>query len=348
MAHETRERRTTIYDIAKAADASPSTVSLVLNGRWVSYRISKETADRVLECSRALGYKVNLKARALRLSRSGLAGMIIPHHRNRFFAGLAENFEIEARRRGLCPVVATTQRDPEIARGVTETLLAQQVEFLFTVGVADSDSLNAMCRQAGIPSVNIDLPSRSAPSVVTDNHGGAKALTLALIERIRARGGCADDLLFLGGDRGEFATEGRLAGFEAALCESGIGYDPDSVDCCGYVPGVARQSLAKLLVRRGRMPDGLFINSITAFEGFTQFVFNCSREALSSISIACFDWDPFAAHLPFDVIMIRQDIETMIAKAFALLDAPGPEPFPMIVVPPAFAGWQDTKTWGRV
>jgi LacI family fructose operon transcriptional repressor len=96
------------------------------------------------------------------------------------------------------------------------------------------------------------------------------------------------------------------------------------------------------------MPDGLFINSITAFEGFTQFVFNCSREVLSSISVGCFDWDPFAAHLPFDVIMMRQDIESMIANAFALLDAPGPEPFPMIVVPPAFAGRQDTKILERV
>src|ERR1700722_4050410 len=78
-------RRSTIYDIATAAKASVATVSLVLNGTWSRYRIKKETAQRILSIAEQLGYTVNLKARGLRLSRSGLAGMILPHYRNRFF-----------------------------------------------------------------------------------------------------------------------------------------------------------------------------------------------------------------------------------------------------------------------
>ncbi len=35
--------------------------------------------------------------------------------------------------------------------------------------------------------------------------------------------------------------------------------------------------------------------------------------------VACFDWDPFAAHLPYDVTMLRQDVEAMIEQAFAAL-----------------------------
>ena len=104
MARHTTGRKSTIYDIAKTTGASTSTVSMVLNGTWARYRIKEETANRILACAEALGYNVNLSARGLRLSRSGLAGMIIPHYRNRFFAGLAETFEDEARRRGLCPI----------------------------------------------------------------------------------------------------------------------------------------------------------------------------------------------------------------------------------------------------
>jgi LacI family transcriptional regulator, fructose operon transcriptional repressor len=73
-----RKRRSTIYDIATAAKASISTVSLVLNGNWSRYRIKAETAQRILSIAKQLGYNVNLKARGLRLSRSGLAGMILP------------------------------------------------------------------------------------------------------------------------------------------------------------------------------------------------------------------------------------------------------------------------------
>jgi LacI family fructose operon transcriptional repressor len=83
----------------------------------------------VIEAAERLGYAVNLKARGLRLSRSGLAGMIVPHYRNRFFAGLAEAFEAEARERGPCPVVVSTQRDDEIEAHVIETLLPQQAEY---------------------------------------------------------------------------------------------------------------------------------------------------------------------------------------------------------------------------
>jgi hypothetical protein len=63
---------------------------MVLNGTWARYRIKEETANRILASAAQLGYNVNMKARGLRLSRSGLAGMILPHYRNRFFAGLAE------------------------------------------------------------------------------------------------------------------------------------------------------------------------------------------------------------------------------------------------------------------
>ena len=142
VARAPRDRKVTIYDIAVAAGVSPTAVSLVLNDSWRRYRIKQESATRILDCAERLGYAVNLKARGLRLSRSGLAGMIIPHYRNRFFAGLAEAFEGNARSRGLCPIVVSTHRNPGNEVKVAETLLAQQVEFLFVAGVHRPDPLN--------------------------------------------------------------------------------------------------------------------------------------------------------------------------------------------------------------
>ena len=75
MAERIGKKKTTIYDIAAAVDASVSTVSLVLNGDWSRYRIKEETSERILKTARELGYEVNLRARGLRLSKSGLAGM---------------------------------------------------------------------------------------------------------------------------------------------------------------------------------------------------------------------------------------------------------------------------------
>src|SRR5216684_3486877 len=197
MARINPGRKSTIYDIAKATGSSTSAVSMVLNGSWARYRIKEETANRILESAQQLGYNVNMRARGLRLSRSGLAGMILPHYRNRFFAGLAETFEDQARSRGLCPVVVSTQRDPSVEASVTETLLSQRVELLFIAGVRNPTPLNAMCSRAGVPCINVDLPGADAPSVVSDNRGGARMLADVLIDKMRARGDAPEELVFL-------------------------------------------------------------------------------------------------------------------------------------------------------
>jgi len=230
------KRKITIYDIAVAAEASASTVSLVMNGNWARYRIKEDTARRVLETARRLGYDVNLKARGLRLSRSGLAGMILPHYRNRFFADLAEAFEAEARLRDLCPIVVSTQRDEGVEAKVTRTLLAQRVEFLFIAGVPRPNPLNRLCAGAGVPCVNLDLPGPGAPSIVSDNRAGARRLTEIMIGKVAAHGGDLNSMLYLGGVAGEYATDDRVAGFLDALRTQGVEPDPCQIVLCGYPP----------------------------------------------------------------------------------------------------------------
>lgn len=261
MARTTTGRKSTIYDIAKATGSSTSTVSMVLNGNWARYRISEETATRILDSAKALGYNVNLSARGLRLSRSGLAGMVIPHYRNRFFAGLAETFEDEARRRGLCPIVVGTQRDPDVELNVAQTLLAQRVELLFIAGVRDPAPLNMLCDAAGIPSINVDLPGAGAPSVVSDNRAGARALTDVLIDKMLARGNAPDELILLGGIAGEYATAMRIAGFRDAFAARGLPPPPDdAIECCGYAPAAARGACAAL--RHARPAAGRHANEL--------------------------------------------------------------------------------------
>ncbi|MCE4574172.1 substrate-binding domain-containing protein [Caballeronia sp. CLC5] len=336
MASTTQGRKSTIYDIAKATGSSTSTVSMVLNGTWTRYRIKEETARRILDSARALGYNVNMKARGLRLSRSGLAGMVLPHYRNRFFAGLAQTFEDEARSRGLCPVVVGTQRDPAVEASVVETLLSQRVELLFIAGVRNPAPLNALCAAAGVPSINVDLPGDGAPSVVSDNRGGARAITDVLIDKLIARGESPDALILLGGIPGEYATEMRIAGFRDAFDARGIALKPDAVESCGYNAASARNALALRHDKLGRLPSGLLMNSITAFEGFVHFTSKLSREAWQSAVVGCFDWDPFAAHLSFDVTMLRQDVQTIISEAFALADRYDPTDRSVVLVPTAF------------
>ena len=328
-------RKSTIYDIAAATGSSPTTVSLVLNGLWRRRRIHEQTAANILDCAERLGYAVNLKARGLRLSRSGLAGMILPHYRNRFFAGLAEEFETIARKRGLCPIVVSTHRNPDNETKVIATLLAQQVEFLFIAGVHNPDRLNELCQAAGVRCVNIDLPGSRAPSIVSDNRTGAKELTNVVVDKLSARGADISDLFFFGGVPDDDATRNRLIGFKEALAEHGImrGY---AIDCCGYAPTNAAASLSGRYDQLGRLPAGLFVNGVTALEGMLRFTSRLSPKETQSVVVGTYDWDPFGAYLPFDLTMVRQDVEKMVAEAFLQIDSYEIGRSPLIVVPTKF------------
>ena len=170
-------RKVTIYDIAALSGASPSTVSAVLNGTWARRRIGEQTVELIQKIAAEAGYSANLQARGLRRARSGLVGMIIPLHDNRFFSSLSQSFDLLARERGLCPVIASTLRKPEEERRIVETLIAYAVDALFIAGATDAESLGAMCAAANMRHIFIDLPGKNAPSVVTDNYRGAELLT---------------------------------------------------------------------------------------------------------------------------------------------------------------------------
>src|SRR6478752_3321947 len=110
---EREQKKATIYDLSVVSGASASTVSSVLNGTWRKRRISEETANRIISLAKAHRYTVNLQARALRSSRSGLVGLLLPVYDNRFFSSMAQTFEALARGRGLLPMVVSGRRDPE-------------------------------------------------------------------------------------------------------------------------------------------------------------------------------------------------------------------------------------------
>ena len=59
-----------IYDVAKLAGVSPSTVSLVLSGRGEQARISVATRQRVNVAAQQLHYRPNISARRLRSASS--------------------------------------------------------------------------------------------------------------------------------------------------------------------------------------------------------------------------------------------------------------------------------------
>ena len=315
-------RKSTIYDLARMAEVSASTVSAVLSGRWQARRIAEDTARRILELASAHAFTLNRQASGLRTSRSGLIGMIIPLHDNRFFSGMAQVFEKLARQRHLYPIVVSTLRDPALELETARTLISYRVECLLIAGATDPDGISDVCRRHGVRHVNIDLPGTKATSVVSDNFWGAQQLTAALIARstpvrsVRRNRPC-----FLGGLAADHATRRRIDGFSDVVRATLGGLDPAQIDACGYEADLAEAAAAALYRRLGGLPRALFVNSTIALEGVVRFLKTLPHAELGTCAFGCYDWDPFAAMLSFPLLMVRQDIDGLLGRAFEILDA---------------------------
>lgn len=308
-------KRTTIYDIAALAGASPSAVSAVLNGSWQKRRLSKALAERVLRVAEQEGYAVNAQASLLRRERSHIIGMIVPKYDNRYFGHIAEEFEAMARDRNLFPVVTCTQRDPELEFEAAKELVSYQAECLISTGATDPDRISAFCTASGVQSINLDLPGTLTPSVISDNHAAARDLTHLILDRCASDLGWTGPLRFVGGRREDHNTSARIAGFEAAHADRNIAVPEGHIMAQGYSAQAARSVLDDF-VPNG--PAGLFVNSTISLEGMVQWQASLG-DAAKWVRYGCFDFDPFGSFLPGNVGMIEQDVIQMLEKTFELV-----------------------------
>lgn len=313
--------KVTIYDIALASGASPSTVSAALSENWEKRRIGKETMLKIREIAADKGYTANLQARGLRSARSGLIGLILPVHDNRFFSSLSQCFEAHARQRGWCPIIVSTLRDPAEELRTVETLIAYSVDHLFIAGATDTAALSKLCRAAKMPHTYIDLPGSHAPSVVSHNRHGAATLTRTILAGMRGTGDAPGDKpYFIGGLSTDYASAQRIDAFRETVTALRGACSDEQIIESGYSPAQASREIAALCDRLGKLPAGLFVNSIRAFEGVVSHFVHLPPEAFANSVIGCYDYDPFAAFMHFPVHMIRQNSNGLIDAAFALLD----------------------------
>lgn len=94
-----RTRKVTIKDIATEAGVSIALVSFVMNNKADgkgTYRVNKETAQRILEVAEKLNYQPNNAARTLRSGKTNTIGVIVSDISNKFFADIARCIEDRA------------------------------------------------------------------------------------------------------------------------------------------------------------------------------------------------------------------------------------------------------------
>jgi len=216
----TKRKRPSMYDVARAAGVSQTTVSFVVNNA-PNTNIPRETRDRVWAAVEELGWRPNAMARGLSLRRSHTIGLLSDEvatspHAGKIIQGAQDAAWADTK----MLLVINTGSNPDIESAALEMMLERQVEGLIYATMYHH-SVTPPPELAHVPSVLLDcfVADRSLPSVVPDEVQGGRTATELLLGKGHRRIGFINDTGPIP------ASSGRLEGYQQALAAYGVPFD---------------------------------------------------------------------------------------------------------------------------
>ncbi|HYG49881.1 MAG TPA: LacI family DNA-binding transcriptional regulator [Flavobacteriales bacterium] len=168
-------KRTTINDLAKALELSPTLISMVLNGKGDKNKISKQTQKRVFDIARKMNYTPNQNARALRTGKTNVIGLIVPDISNPFYSRISRDLEDLLGTSGYRLILGSTDEDPEKEKKLIKLFLDQNVDGIISASTLTNDKAYLEVMGAGKVVILFDrvFPKSTISSVSVQNSQGA-------------------------------------------------------------------------------------------------------------------------------------------------------------------------------
>ena len=295
--------RLTIDDIARLANVSRTTASMVLNGYAERYRISAATVERVLQVAKEHHFAPSQSARALRSRRSNTIGLVIPDLTNSVHSALAQAMEWRCREQySYQLVVVTSDEDPVRETEGIAHLVSHQVDGLVVVPcTADPERYQKWVKRLPLVFADRRVEQSEIPYVVTD----ATEIVATLVGDALKQG--ASEVVYFGGQAELSASCDRLAGYRQALAAHGLSEQPDWVHQRDFQRESGRALMQDWFKTHGRYPQALFAGSITLLEGALSFMSEAHKLAQAPGRLMSFDDHPLLDCLPLAIDAIVQD-----------------------------------------
>lgn len=234
--------RPTMSDVAAAAGVSLKTVSRVVNSEP---GVRAETAERVMEAVRELGFRRNVIAAdfARGASRRDI-GLVIDDVSNPFWAKATRAIEDVATASGRHVITASSDFQPAREHEIIDSLMGHRVGGLIIVPVGHDHSYLGREMELGTAIVFLDRPQQQleADAITLDDAGGARTAVAHLIAHGHQRIALLTQSLAL------YTMAERRRGYLQALAAAGIEADPD-LEAEAETVDDAREATRALLAR---------------------------------------------------------------------------------------------------
>ncbi|MCX6020111.1 MAG: LacI family DNA-binding transcriptional regulator [Chloroflexi bacterium] len=216
----TPRRSVTMRDVAELAAVSQSTVSRVLSNAGAGgIPISEETAHRIHEAVRQLGYHPNLAARSLRGQTTSLIAMMVADIGNPYYHHMARSVQDVARKHNYDVLLANCDHDPQLEHHFIEGIIRRPVDgVILTPYHLTSEDIDHMVQRTGVQVVVLGqhLENEFVDTVFADDGTASyEAMQWLIHERGHRRIAYIDVPGTRPGDR-------RRSAYRRALIDAGI------------------------------------------------------------------------------------------------------------------------------
>lgn len=304
--------KTTIQDIAKELQVTPSTVSRALNNHA---SISDATKKAVNKAAEKLHYRHNKIASSLRLGCTKIIGVIIPSAEINFFGSVVHGIEKVAKEKGYSILMFQSNEQTEFEREGVETFLRSRVDGVIVSIAKQTTNLDHFfeIKKRRVPLVLFDRANDDlgVPSVVVDDYAGAFKATQHLVEQ-----GCTQ-IAHIGGQQHIPIFSQRLQGYKDALEAAGQPVN-DSLIKYGSVSIESGRQCMKQLLRLPERPDGVFaVEDFTAL-GAMQAIKETGIKVPEEIAIIGFANEAFGEFITPSLSTVDQQTARMGEEAAKL------------------------------
>ncbi|MDX3605725.1 MULTISPECIES: LacI family DNA-binding transcriptional regulator [Streptomyces] len=325
----------TLKDVAERAGVSIKTVSNVVRN---APRVSEATRSRVLAAVGELGYRPNPSARRLRTGRSGLIALAVPDLGTPYFAELAHHVGREASSRGFTVLIEETRGDAceelRLATGVGASLLDGVILSPLRVSPGDLAPVADEFPLVLLGERDYGSGQVVADHVLIDNVAAAREATAHLASLGHTRIGA------IGADEQRSATSRqRLEGFQQALHEAGLTYDPRLAARVGEFDrtnGLAAMRRLLELPAAAR-PDAVFCFSDLLAVGARRALYEAGLDVPADVALAGVDGSGEALYATPSLTSVVPDKAVIAALAVdclaARIGAEGPLPYEVRIAP---------------
>jgi DNA-binding LacI/PurR family transcriptional regulator len=317
-----KNKNPTIYDVAKHAGVSITTVSRMMND---SNKVNSETQKRILASIDALSFVPKAEARARAMQKNSRIGVITPFftapsfiQRLRGIAGALspKNFEL---------VIYTIESSDQLQRYLSTLPLTGNLDGLIILSLQIGNTEAERLVDHDLPTVLIEYPHPKLNCVEIDDVQGGQMAATYLLKKGHRR------VAFLGDTNlPEYSIHPvslRLSGFRQKLKESGVDLPDTLVRLAPYTQEQTRQ-VAKELLILPEPPTAIFAATDFQALGVLKAAHQLKVEVPEQLAIIGFDDLDMAEYADLTTICQHLDESGRLAVEILLTQMESSSPLP--------------------